>query len=144
MTINPVKIDQSSAPHCAHPVQMLAEQRSTSEEGLLVSKLKEIRSGNGPGHLARAMQTLIKARKDGVSDITAYNVVIRVSTRGGGGGGLFRAWGHAHSSYIACGGIFVVLGPRRLGELEHSSCSKQSSAAACHAVRRGHSCWAGS
>lgn len=47
-----------------------------------MSKLKAIRSGTGPGHLYQAKQMLVKARKGGVYDITAYNVVLRVSGRG--------------------------------------------------------------
>lgn len=62
-------------------------QPEVTPEAELVSKLKKIRSNSGPigaGHLAKAMQMLTKARKEGVYDITAYNIIIKVSVRGMG------------------------------------------------------------
>ncbi|CAM9917838.1 unnamed protein product [Pylaiella littoralis] len=50
----------------------------TPREEDVVSRLKSIRTSKGPGHLAQAMEILNKARSEGVRDITAYNVVIRM------------------------------------------------------------------
>jgi len=63
-------------------------QPEATPEEELVSKLKKIRSNSGPvgaGHLTKAMQMLTKARKGGVCDITAYNIIIRVSVHDGVG-----------------------------------------------------------
>ncbi|CAM9693812.1 unnamed protein product, partial [Ectocarpus sp. 8 AP-2014] len=57
------------------PEQGDFESRTPEEE--LVSKLKRIRTVQGPGNLEQAMATLTKAHNDGISDITAYNIVIK-------------------------------------------------------------------
>ncbi|CAN0182648.1 unnamed protein product, partial [Ectocarpus fasciculatus] len=56
------------------PEQGDSESRTPEED--LVSKLKRIRTIQGPGHLAQAMAMLTKAHNDGVSDINAYNIMI--------------------------------------------------------------------
>ncbi|CAM9299323.1 unnamed protein product, partial [Ectocarpus sp. 4 AP-2014] len=56
------------------PAQGDYEARTPEQE--LVSKLKRIRTVQGPGNLEQAMATLTKARNDGISDITAYNIMI--------------------------------------------------------------------